>query len=535
MNHRDSNGLGKAKRQCWACLKQRLVCDFTMPHCKKCVMNGRECPGYGDQKPLQWVPTGKVTSRRRRKEAPHTALLNAKIQEQATGCSVSESSSGDDVDEWAKRLAEEFENVAKKYRADNGLEETFTRTCRRSIEMVLTKKLQREATKLSRQDDDALGQLERMLRFMNLNELPAYELRSETCEVVQAVGYFNMRIYPQLIEFELAPNPHLIRFPVAALHLLPPAVHHNVVVMALSHFVYSLPPEKAKAIAAYQVPRILHHRGASIREISARLNGKMKVNDGIIVSIMMLMCCEFQQTDSSGWRQHAVGLQKVFELRGGMMDIYRNSLHLHPMIVLFVYIVTFANCCMPAHDQIMINTSLDEHLANIDTIVLKEGGDISPLCITAREILHNVDAFSPQDWAQPGASHAEWLTIGHLYKSSLAVYCIMAFQSLGLLPKTKTMDGERGIHADCLLVQLEAAVEMDKVKRFIAWPLIIASVEAAYRGEGARAWIERELQKTGMFMGVNYPSRMRRMLRTYWNSGVYGWEECFSQPQAFLF
>ncbi|EUC28976.1 hypothetical protein J3E72DRAFT_370895 [Bipolaris maydis] len=65
---RPESGEKKATRQCWECLKRRLVCDHTLPHCKKCVKAGKECPGYDQQKPLQWVEHGKVTSRRRKRD-----------------------------------------------------------------------------------------------------------------------------------------------------------------------------------------------------------------------------------------------------------------------------------------------------------------------------------------------------------------------------------------------------------------------------------------------------------------------------------
>jgi hypothetical protein len=67
---RVESGEEKATRQCWECLKRRLVCDHTLPHCKKCIKAGKECPGYDKRKPLQWVEPGKVTSRRRNKDSP---------------------------------------------------------------------------------------------------------------------------------------------------------------------------------------------------------------------------------------------------------------------------------------------------------------------------------------------------------------------------------------------------------------------------------------------------------------------------------
>lgn len=53
------------KRQCWECLRRRLVCDFTQPSCKKCIRAGVECPGYDEKKPLKWLEPGKVASKRR--------------------------------------------------------------------------------------------------------------------------------------------------------------------------------------------------------------------------------------------------------------------------------------------------------------------------------------------------------------------------------------------------------------------------------------------------------------------------------------
>lgn len=52
------------KRQCWECLRRRLVCDFTQPSCKKCIKFGVNCPGYDEKKPLKWLPPGKVNSKR---------------------------------------------------------------------------------------------------------------------------------------------------------------------------------------------------------------------------------------------------------------------------------------------------------------------------------------------------------------------------------------------------------------------------------------------------------------------------------------
>jgi hypothetical protein len=59
----------KADVACWECRKRRLVCDQILPSCRKCRRAGRDCPGYSQQRPLQWIEPGKVTSGRRKKES----------------------------------------------------------------------------------------------------------------------------------------------------------------------------------------------------------------------------------------------------------------------------------------------------------------------------------------------------------------------------------------------------------------------------------------------------------------------------------
>lgn len=61
-------GEKRASRQCWDCMKRRLVCDRMLPHCRKCEKAGRQCSGFDDAKPLQWVKTGMVSSRKRKKD-----------------------------------------------------------------------------------------------------------------------------------------------------------------------------------------------------------------------------------------------------------------------------------------------------------------------------------------------------------------------------------------------------------------------------------------------------------------------------------
>jgi hypothetical protein len=73
------------RRQCWECHRRRLVCDFSLPGCRKCYTAGVECPGYGEKKPLKWVPAGEVTSRPRKKTIQPTTTKQHVAEDRSDG------------------------------------------------------------------------------------------------------------------------------------------------------------------------------------------------------------------------------------------------------------------------------------------------------------------------------------------------------------------------------------------------------------------------------------------------------------------
>lgn len=203
MSQRAGTGANKASRQCWECVKRRLVCDFTLPRCKKCAKNGKECPGYGDQRPVQWVQVGKVTSRRRRKESPSTAQLNMKIQTQSSCSSHSESrESSLERSEYIRELADEYDNVLFKYRLDANVQKVFSSTNRRAVEKALEARPRDQVVKQSAGAAlSPLDRLARALQIMNMDNVPTYELRSETSEVVESIEYCMSNTTPHQFSF----------------------------------------------------------------------------------------------------------------------------------------------------------------------------------------------------------------------------------------------------------------------------------------------------------------------------------------------
>jgi hypothetical protein len=152
----------------------------------------------------------------------------------------------------------------------------------------------------------------------------------------------------------------------------------------------------------------------------------------------------------------------------------------------------------------------------------------------AYTLLSRIEDFAVKDWAQPGKHYDEWLSVGSVYQSTLAVYCIMSLQSFGILPSTREMDSRRYFHGDRLLKSLKAAVQSPRLVNVIMWPLTVAGVEAGYRDEATQFWIEKQLEALSRVLGTNSPLKARAVLRRYWGRATRGWDECFDQPYVFI-
>lgn len=235
----------KASRQCWECLKRRLVCDHTLPHCQKCIKAGRDCPGYDENKPLQWVAPGKVTSRTRKKNPPKVYTIRASepiaivrhdsstdlapaVEPSASVAleTVIQDDSAvlewttfeeplpsreaielyksqlaamliheDNADWWHSLTSEEkteyVVKLAQETSAGVGVAERFMMLgSQKKLKELVERGQDQEAAVLLRSNRNPLDRLKRLLWIMEMNHIPSYDnLTNETSEVVQAVSY----------------------------------------------------------------------------------------------------------------------------------------------------------------------------------------------------------------------------------------------------------------------------------------------------------------------------------------------------------
>jgi hypothetical protein len=111
---------------------------------------------------------------------------------------------------------------------------------------------------------------------------------------------------------ELASNPAMVQFPLAALHMLPSAVHHTLVCLSLNHFIHTLPVGTERAVTATTRSKIYLHRGEAIRSLSQYVaKDKTRSSDLSISSILLFMAMEvrnisnqrpYLQTDRNSYK-----------------------------------------------------------------------------------------------------------------------------------------------------------------------------------------------------------------------------------------
>lgn len=222
MQPKTGSGDEKATRQCWECHKRRLVCDYTLPHCKKCQKAGKECPGYDEQKPLQWVEPGKVTSKRRKKDSPSKVYVVACTAQKETSSEMPQDRTSSppalpvgkvvreksefkfnpkawdlpDEEVWwgyPSSTAEERRFGVEMIKSTKIIEQIGKMSrlaSRKRIERVVRYGLHEEASEIMQTEKNSLKKLENMLYHMHMHNLPVYDyLTNDTSDVVQAVNF----------------------------------------------------------------------------------------------------------------------------------------------------------------------------------------------------------------------------------------------------------------------------------------------------------------------------------------------------------
>lgn len=150
--------------------------------------------------------------------------------------------------------------------------------------------------------------------------------------------------------------------------------------------------------------------------------------------------------------------------------------------------------------------------------------------LSAMALLQHIEEFSSQEWAayKPSAPD-QWLLIGNIYQSAVALYCISLLRSTSKLKQTKAAHQRR------LFSLLHEAFSSQHLKKCIMWPLAVAGMQAIDAGSETRLSIVRHLNEISWELGTPAPLVAKAVFERFWESGKTAWDSCFDTSYCFLF
>ncbi|KAK4189062.1 putative C6 zinc finger domain protein [Podospora australis] len=480
--------------QCWECRRRRLVCDGVQPVCKKCRTTGIVCPGYADKKPLTWLAPGQVISRPRRRKANGTPSNQIlKRTTQTTDTRTHSQESGDSGRYFHKVLA----------------------------------------------------------------QLGVQELRPESCDIIEAMMYYNAHMFPDLKAHQFGPSNFV--FPLENFQRVPLSVLHTLVSITISHRILQASEGDPKSTVVKRIrPRLYHHRGIAIRAIN-ELVGKKETRSGqaSIVSVYAFLFAMLQQSMTPSWRTHVDGFMILMEPWGPTSALARNYEEMRPSLMGLLISSVLANTTSPAHHQFHMDNKeetfkiADEFytetyypaismppslfLEVITTNRLRSEGSSTEITTSALATLERIEAFSPDKWA---ASHEslqdDWLITAQVFQATVALFCILSLQSTGALPRSAQTELARARHARQLFALLEKGMATPRMMKRLTWPLIVAGVEAERASREVQKYIIAGLRKMAIDQGITPPLVAGRLLERFWSAGKTRWDDCFDDAYALV-
>ncbi|KAI0427593.1 hypothetical protein F5Y09DRAFT_27821 [Xylaria sp. FL1042] len=553
------------RKHCWECLRRRLVCDSTRPVCNRCRTSGLVCPGYDEKQPLRWVKPGRVTARtRRRAKAGGPTAARKRTPENSDG-----DVDGDVID---ANIVDRTPSTGEGY-SDEG-------------------ELIRQLDALYLQGARQPRSLDAIMRYDIACENFAGVKASYIyiCEIYERVSPLGLLFEGRGLKLPVANIAHLLPAPIQGLfilfalgyqiHQFPPDVEANVRARAQS----------AVSFWTYQVIRTLNEEMA--QEQNRTSDGTIT---GVLM--LMMASQQMQPSSDWRHHYHGLmhmmrlrgGVEKVWHecphMHSGILsmvlgEVFANTTSpsqdlvtelSHPKHLDFLrsawgesgdvssaYVGSicppslFSNVIQINHLRALATQRVPNSPPSSTSFLLSPSSspspppppplsisfeDDMPVYTDAHTVLNQILRFSPEAYASRNGSEqtqSNWLLVGRVHQSAIALYCILSLQHVLLLPKSETLSRVARTHYDRLLLDLKEGYKHRNFKNCFFWPLVVAGVGAVSGTAFERAFIADTLRDSVPHMGCAMPNMARKVLMTFWDSGKKGWDDCFDQPYIFL-
>ncbi|EHK20663.1 uncharacterized protein TRIVIDRAFT_11937 [Trichoderma virens Gv29-8] len=398
--------------QCWECQRRDSPCDGRIPICGNCSDAGMVCPGYNNNRPLTWLPTGKVSrlqkvkSRsaaparrfkqspaatrassstpdrgasvastpprpRRRKDSTNNSI-NGNRSNSTNGTNGASSSSGSDRSSDAGTISEASPGdstsglvaIIKKtiIRSDDGHHEDHNRE----------RSLSRKDSELQLVANRTQFGSANSARQIHMAPIPP-DLRPEQWDFVDAIQYYNNLLLPKMRARQIVQNPAWGgELSNEALQTLTDANRHCILAIAVGYrimcvsIIHGLDLEPSTSgPASHLWQEFYRHIGNSIRSLNDEIQHSYPGNVfNIFSSMAHLMSAEVLVSNSLSWRLHADGYLMLIKHCGGLRKLMDSSTT--PLLMQsFVIGITVFNTTSPSHSQMVdaCNFDVDDVMA----------------------------------------------------------------------------------------------------------------------------------------------------------------------------
>ncbi|KAK1991318.1 C6 zinc finger domain-containing protein [Colletotrichum falcatum] len=392
---------------------------------------------------------------------------------------------------------------------------------------------------------------------------PGYELRSETCDIIEAAMYWNEQVYPYFAQNQLSQSPWVI--PVFHVHYMQPHIQHALVAMAIEHRinVSRVTSRKHDPLMAEVNARAIQHRSTAVQALNKDIGDeRRRTSDMTMSGVIVFMYGDLMASGTaSSWRFHLNGFTALVSLRGGWEELCRKTPHMKTLVLFCKIVENFANTTSPADDQMspVLNSELKVLIRDtfetgyypylpcpadlfIDIIEINRlrflasrQDDKGATKSEAEDLLTKITDFSPESWSETrDKSREEHLMMAQIYQSAVVLFGIRSLQSAGAVSSSAGWTAVRKMHSVRLFSLLKESATSEVLKHCTAWPLVVAGFEAKILSPTIRAFIRLRLEEESRDLGVYLPSAAKDVLEKFYASSGSQWDDCFDSPHALI-
>ncbi|WPH04213.1 Hypothetical protein R9X50_00710200 [Acrodontium crateriforme] len=480
---------------CWECRRRRWVCDSAEPSCAACKKAGIKCPGYGEAKPVTFLPPGQVLSRpRRRPKRNNNPVYRIVSREQNT--TKSQDPTSHDIEALQTSSMKTLVRKPLRGEIDDIAESLYIRNIT-IVPYLFTGETQPSPFI----QEFVLSNLSEASRFINVAlVLGALDVKSRANYRVKSTELWRFHYYKDLAIKALNRNLSDVQTRTSDV-----TFQNIFCFLVLELYVTTTPvwePHVNAIVTLIKMRGGLGHFIRSSPDIAADI---YELLVQFLVSNTSTPPCRQIPLFSDPETIEFMDQSKRF----GTVPYFPCP---HPLIMLILEV-----------------TNLRQRIYEDKRIIAE---DISPSTNinAARELILRIKNFSPSNWLSDRTHYlAEWGVLTFVYHSAV---CLFALAALG--PNLFGPENEfRAMQSRILFSMLDKALKFPTLKFCLLWPTLVAGFEAAGGTQEQRVFVDKALNGMTTELGSASPLVAKDILQNFWRSGKRRWDDCFDRPYMF--